>query len=140
MTTYNLALKIVVTVSMRDIITVTQVRAFLADARIKLDSRLATLVNNAPSGAQAVLDSTDYTLKADKIGPTLWSIYPKIILTITVADGITLNQVQTYLESYWDQFKTDFRALVATAPPQANAQIVKWHVHRLSGSVDEVEG
>ena len=138
MTTYNLYLKIVVTVSMRDIITVTQVRAFLADARSKLDARLATLVNNAPSGAQAVLDSTDYKLKADKSSPTLWSIYPKLSLVITVADGITLDQVQTYLESYWDQFKIDLRSLVATAPPQANAQIVEWHVHRLTGSVDDV--
>ena len=139
MTTYNLALKIVVTVSMRDIITVTQVRAFLADARSKLDARLATLVNNAPSGAQAVLDGTDYRLKTSKSTPTLWEIYPKITLTVTVADGITLNQVQTYLEGYWDQFKIDFRSLVATAPPQANAQIIEWHVHRLTGSVDEVE-
>ena len=139
MTTYNLVLKIVVTVSMRDIITVTQVRAFLADARSKLDSRLAALVNNAPSGAQAVLDGTDYKLKANKSTPTLWEIYPKIGLTVTVADGITLDQVQTYLEGYWDQFKADFRALVATAPPQANAQIIQWHVHRLAGSVNEVE-
>ena len=139
MTTYDLYLKIVVTVSMRDIITVTQVRAFLADGRSKLDARLATLVNNAPSGAQAVLNGTDYKLKAHKSTPTLWEIYPKIVVTITVADGITLDQVQTYLEGYWDQFKTDFRALVATAPPQANAQIVEWHVHRLTGAVNEVE-
>ena len=133
-------LKIVATLSIRDNITESQIRGFLAGARPDLETRIATLVANAPPVAEAVLDDTQFKLKVGSISPGLWTIYPKIMLTITVADGITETQVLGYLEGYWDQFKTVLRALIASAPGGANAQITEWHVHRLSGSVDEVEG
>ena len=135
----NLYLKIVATLSIRNNITENQIRGFLADARPNLESKLATLVANAPPAAEAVLDDVDFNLKVDSVGPGLWTIYPKIVLSITVADQITEAQVLGYLEGYWDQFKTILRALIGSAPGGANAQITGWHVHRLSGSVDEVE-
>ncbi len=132
-------LKIVATLSIRNNITEAQIRGFLADARPDLEAKLATLVANAPSVAEAVLDDIQFRLKVDAFGPGLWTIYPKIILTVTVADGITEDQVRGYLEGYWDQFKTVLRVLIGSAPGGANAQIIEWHVHRLSGSVNEVE-
>ncbi len=135
----NLYLKIVATLSIRNNITENQIRGFLADARPNLESKLATLVANAPPAAEAVLDDVDFNLKVDSVGPGLWTIYPKIVLSVTVADQITEAQVLGYLEGYWDQFKTVLRGLIGSAPAGANAQITEWHVHRLTGSVDEVE-
>ena len=132
-------LKIVATLSIRDNITESQIRGFLADARPDLEARIATLVANAPPVAQAVLDDTQFNLKVDPAGPGLWTIYPKLVLAVTVADGITEDQVFGYLDGYWDQFKTVLRAVIGTAPGGANAQITGWHVHRLTGDVDEVE-
>ncbi len=133
-------LKIVATLSIRDNITEGQIRGFLADARPDLETKLANLVANAPPAAEAVLDDTQVKLKVSSVGPGLWTIYPKLALTVTVADGITEAQVLGYLEDYWDQFKTVLRVLIGSAPAGANAQITEWHVHRLTGSVDEVEG
>ena len=135
----NFYLKIVATLSIRNNITEGQIRGFLAAARPDLETKLANLVANAPPVAEAVLDDTQFRLKVDPVSPGLWTIYPKIVLTVTVADEITKAQVLGYLEGYWDQFKTVLRALIGSAPGGANAQITEWHVHRLSGSVDEVE-
>ena len=133
-------LKIVATLSIRNNITEAQIRGFLADARPDLEAKIATLVGNAPPVAEAVLDNTQFKLKVDAQGPGLWTIYPKVVLSLTVADQITEAQVLGYLDGYWDQFKTVLRALIGSAPAGANAQITEWHVHRLTGSVDEVEG
>ncbi len=135
----NVYLKIVATLSIRDNITESQIRGFLAGARPDLETKFNTLIANAPPVAEAVLDDTQFNLKVNSISPGLWTIYPKIVLTVTVADGITEAQVLGYLEGYWDQFKTVLRTLIGTAPGGANARIIEWHVHRLSGSVDEVE-
>ena len=135
----NFYLKIVATLSIRNNITEGQIRGFLADARPDLETKLATLVANAPPAAEAVLDDVRFRLKVDPQGPGLWTIYPKIVLTITVADVITEDQVRGYLDRYWDQFKTVLRVLIGSAPAGVNAQITEWHVHRLSGDVDEVE-
>ncbi len=132
-------LKIVASLSIRNNITEAQIRGFLGDARQDLEAKIVALVANAPPVAEAVLDDTQFKLKVDPQGPGLWTIYPKISLTLTVADQITEDQVLGYLDGYWDQFKTVLRALIGTAPAGANAQITGWHVHRLSGSVDEVE-
>ena len=139
MAVYSVFLKIVVTLSIRNNITEGQIRGFLADARPDLEAKITTLVANAPPAAEAVLDNTDFKLKVDPQGPGLWTLYPKIVLTIAVADQITEAQVLGYLDGYWDQFKTVLRALIATVPGGANAQITKWHVHRLANHVDEVE-
>ena len=137
---FSFYLKIVATLSIRNNITESQIRGFLADARPDLETKLATLVGNAPPVAEAVLDDTRFNLRVNSTGPGLWTIYPKILLKVTVADGITEAQVLGYLEDYWDQFKTVLRALIGSTPAGANAQITEWHVHRLTGSVDEVEG
>ncbi len=132
-------LKIVASLSIRNNITEAQIRGFLADARPDFEAKIVTLVANAPPVAEAVLDDTRFKLKVDPQGLGLWTIYPKISLTLTVADQITEDQVLGYLEGYWDQFKTVLRTLVGTVPGGANAQITEWHVHRLSGHADEVE-
>ena len=132
-------LKIVATLSIRNNITEAQIRGFLADARPDLETKIATLVANAPPVAEAVLDDVGFKLKINSQGPGLWEIYPKITLSVSVADQITETQVRGYLDGYWDQFKTVLRALIGSAPAGANAQITDWHVHRLSGDVDEVD-
>ncbi len=137
--TLTIHLKIVASLSIRNNITEGQIRGFLADARPDLEAKLTTLIGNAPPVAEAVLDDIGFKLKVDLVGPGLWTIYPKVVLAITIADGISEAQVSGYLDDYWDQFKTVLRTLVGTAPGGANAQITGWHVHRLSGSVDEVE-
>ena len=144
---YSFTIKLVFWLSIRNNIIENQIRSYLADAKDNLIARLVTLVNNAPAAAQAsfsgpINEAIGYRLWVFSLDPVvggLWEIYPQIILRVTVADTITLNQVRTYLEGYWDQAKTDIRALVANAPAGANAQITEWHVHRLSGSVDELE-
>ncbi len=144
---YSFTIKIVFWLSIRNNIIENQIRSYLADSRDNLTARLVALVNNAPAAAQASLtgpvnEAIILKLKvvsSDPVAGGLWEIYPKIVMKITVADTITLNQVRTYLDDYWDQAKTDLRNLVANAPPGANAKITEWHVHRLSGSVDEVE-
>ena len=136
---YSFTIKLVFWLSIRDTIIENQIRSYLADARNNLSARLVNLVNNAPAAAQASLGAINFKLKVTSAEAGLWEIYPKVVIDITVADGITLNQVRTYLESYWDQAKTDLQALVANAPPGANAQITEWHVHRVAGSVDEIE-
>ena len=144
---YSFTIKLVFWLSIRNNIIENQIRSYLADAKDNLTARLVTLVNNAPAAAQAsftgpIDEAITLKLKvhsSDPIVGGLWEIYPKIVMKITVADNITLIQVRTYLDGYWDQAKTDLRALVANAPPGANAQITEWHVHRLSGSVDEIE-
>ncbi len=139
MVTYNFYLKLVARLSIRPNVSESQIRGYLADTKPKLDARLNTLVGNAPPVAQATLDDTRIKLKVGPYGPGLWEIYPKMSLTVTVADGITEQQVLGYLEGYWNQAKIDLRTLVANAPAGANAQILSWHVHRLTGDVDEVE-
>ncbi len=144
---YSFTIKLVFWLSIRNNIIENQIRSYLADAKDNLTARLVTLVNNAPAAAQASFTGPidqAITLKLkvvseDPINGGIWQIYPKIVMKITVADNITLNQVRTYLDSYWDQAKIVLRNLVANAPVGANAQITDWHVHRLSGSVDEVE-
>ncbi len=137
--TLSTYLKIVASLSIRDNITESQIRGFLANARPDLETKIATLVANAPPVAEAVLDDTQFKLQVIPHGPGLWTLYPKIVLTITVADQITDDQVSGYLDGYWDQFKTVLRTLVGTAPGGANAEITEWHVHRMTGPVDEVE-
>ncbi len=136
---YQFTIKMVFWLSIRDTIIENQIRSYLTDARNNLSARLVTLVNNAPAPAQASVGAINFKLKVTSVEAGLWEVYPKVVIDITVADGITLNQVRTYLESYWDQAKTDLRTLVANAPPGANAQITEWHVHRVAGSIDEVE-
>ena len=136
---YTFTIKLVFWLSIRDTIIENQIRSYLVDARNNLSARLVNLVNNAPAAAQASAGAINFKLKVTSVEAGLWEVYPKVVIDITVADGITLNQVRTYLESYWDQAKTDLRNLVANAPPGANAQITEWHVHRVTGSVDEVE-
>lgn len=139
MVTYNFYLKIVVTLSVKNNITEFQIRDYLTDVKPKLDTRLNALIGSAPPIAQATLDNIDISLRVHKISPGLWTIYPKMILTITVADEITEIQVRNYLEDYWDQVKIDFRTLIGNVPNQAKVKIIEWHIHRLSGSVDEDE-
>ncbi len=147
MTQYTFTIKIVFWLSIRNTVIENQIRSYLADAKDNLTARLVTLVNNAPAAAQAsftgpIDEAITLKLKvhsSDPIVGGLWEIYPKVVMKISVADNITLNQVRIYLEGYWDQAKADIRALVANAPPGANAQITEWHVHRVAGSVDEVE-
>lgn len=139
MATYNLFLKMVTELSVRNNVTEDQIRNFLANIEPRLKARLTALVNQAPQAASATLENTNFRLKIHKVGPGLWSIYPKLVLTITVADGITQTQVRSYLEGYWNQAKVDLRGLVGDAPRRNNVQILKWHVHRLSGDTDEAE-
>ncbi len=135
----NVYLKIVLRLSLRDNITEAQIRTFLADADPKLRARVTALVANAPVAAEAVLEDIGLKLKVDPIEPGIWEIYPKTVIDVSVADGITEAQVYGYLEGYWDQFKTDLRVLIASIPTGAQAQILSWHVHRLAGTMDEVE-
>ncbi len=139
MASYSIVMKIVAWLDIRDNITEAQIRSYLSGYQIAATARLQTLVDNAPSGAQAVLNGVTFKLKVNPVITGRWELYPKIVMDVTVADGITELQVRNYLEDYWDQFKADLKALVANAPAGANAQITEWHVHRLSGSVDEVE-
>ena len=139
MITYELTLKIVAYLSIRDNITEAQIRSYLASYDSAISGRISVLVSNAPATAQAVYNGTTFKLKVNPLAPGEWEIYPKAIVSITVADNITEQQVRNYLESFWDQFKSDLKGLVANAPSGANAQITEWHVHRSSGSVDEVE-
>ena len=139
MVSYSVNLKIVAWFTINNTVTEAQIRGYLANARPDLEAKITTLVNNAPAAAEAVLDGTQFKLKLTEQAPGEWELYPKLILTVTVADGITGLQVRNYLEDYWDQAKTVLRDLVATAPPGANAQLTEWHVHRLTGSVDEIE-
>ncbi len=135
----NTYLKIVLRLSLRDNITEAQIRNFLADTEPKLRSRVTALVANAPVVAEAVLENMQLKLKVDPVEPGAWAIYPKLGIDVSVADGITEAQVFGYLESYWDQAKIDLRSLIASIPTGAQAQILEWHVHRLTGSTDEVE-
>ncbi len=137
--TYSIYLKIVARLSVNKNVTESQIRGYLADAKSKLNARLDTLIGNAPPVAAATLGDTSIGLKVVPIGPGLWELYPKMVLTVTVADEITELQVRNFLEGYWDQAKTDLRTLVGNVPDGMNATIVSWHVHRLSGDVDEVE-
>ena len=139
MTTYVFVLKLVAWLSVRDNVTESQIRGYLSGVQSAVTSRLTTLVSNAPPGAQAVLNDVGFRLKVHSFAPGEWELYPKIVMDVTVVDGITMNQIRVYLEDYWDQAKSDLRGLIAGAPAGANAQIIEWHVHRLSGSVDEVE-
>ena len=137
--TYEMVMKIVAYLSIRDDITEGQIRSYLVTYDAAFSGRISALVSSAPAVAEAVYNGTQFKLKVDSSIPGQWEIYPKGIISVTVADGITLAQVRNYLESFWDQFKTDLKALVANAPAAVNAEITEWHVHRLSGSVDEVE-
>ena len=139
MVSYSINLKIVSWFTINDTVTEAQIRGYLANTRPDLEAKITTLVANAPAAAEAVLDGTQFTLKLTEQAPGEWELYPKMVLDVSVADGITLAQILNYLEDYWDQAKTVLRNLVANAPAGANAQITEWHVHRLSGSVDEVE-
>ena len=139
MVTYNFYLKIVATLSIRSNVTEAQIRSFLANSRDDLEAKINTIVSNAPPVAEAVLDNVSFKLKVNSFSPGLWEIYPKIVLTISVADSITELQVQNFLEGYCDQFKVVLRNLVASVPANRQAVILDWHVHRLSGHVDEVE-
>ena len=132
-------MKLVAWLDIRNNVTEAQIRGYLAGFKDNADARLQALVDAAPGGAQAVLDSTDYKLKVNSVGVGEWELYPKIVMNVTMADGITISQVLNYVESYWDQAKDDLRTLVSSAPAGANAAITQWHVHRLSGSVDELE-
>ena len=42
-------------------------------------------------------------------------------------------------EGYWAGFKTDMRTMVGNVPAGAQARIVDWHIHRLTGDQNEVE-
>lgn len=139
MISYSVVMKILAWLDIRNNVTESQIRGYLAGFKDDADARLQALVDAAPGAAQAVLDGTSYKLKVNPIEVGKWELYPKIVMDVTVADGITMSQVLLYVESYWDQAKTDLRALVASAPAGANAAITEWHVHRLSGSVDELE-
>ncbi len=139
MVTYDLYLKIVVRLSVKNNVTESQIRGYLVDAKPKLVARLGALVAAAPPAAQATLDATTVKLKVNRLGLGMWEVYPKIVLTVTVADTITETQVANFLEGYWDQAKTDLRTLVGNAPAGAKAKILSWHVHRLTGDVNEVE-
>ena len=136
---YTFTMKLVAWLTMNTNVNETQIRNFLSDYQTNVTARLTTLVANAPPVAQAVLNDVGYKLKVTTFDPGSWEIYPKVIMDLTVADGITMNQVRLYLEDFWDQAKADLRTLVANTPPGANVQITEWHVHRLSGSTDEIE-
>ena len=139
MVTYNFTMKLVFTLFIRNDITETQIRSYLVSYEADFASTIDTLINDAPSAAQAVNNGTTFKLKVDPFTTGIWQVYPKTILSVTVADNITLLQVKAYLETGYDLFKADIRAMVAAAPAAVNAQISDWHVHRLSGSVDELE-
>ena len=139
MAQYSINLKVVAWLSIREFVIENQIRGYLADARPKMLTRVAALVAAAPPAANASLDDTQFKLKVTSVEAGVWELYPKMVIFVSVADNITRTQVRNFLEDYWDQFKADLRTLVANAPAGANAQITDWHVHRLSGSVDEVE-
>ncbi len=139
MAEYTINLKMVVWLSIRDNVIENQIRGYLADARTKMRARIDALVAAAPPAAQASVVGQEFKLKVHSIEAGVWELYPKMLITISVANNITRTQVLNFLEDYWNQFKSDMRTLVANAPTGANATITDWHVHRLSGSVDEVE-
>ena len=136
---YTIRLKTVAWLSIRDNVIENQIRGYLADIRSQMRDRIDTLVAAAPSAATASLVNTEFRLKVTNFGPGEWELYPKMVLTVSVASNITLTQVLNFLENYYDQFKSDMKTLIANAPAGANAQITEWHVHRLAGSVDELE-
>ena len=139
MVSYQIILKIVLNFTANSSVTESQIRGYLADTRPDLEAQIATLVANAPAAAEAVLDGTQFKLKVTEQGVGEWELYPKMILDVTVADGITEFQVRNFLETYWEQTKTVLRNLVSSAPEGANIQLTQWHVHRLSSPVDEIE-
>ncbi len=139
MVEYSVNLKMVAWLSIRDNVIENQIRNYLADVRVKMRARIDALVAAAPSAAQASVVGQEFKLKVTSVEAGIWELYPKLVITVSVADGITRTQVLSFLEDYWDQFKIDMRTMVTNAPPGANARITEWHVHRLSGSVDEME-
>ncbi len=139
MVQYSLNLKMVAWLSIRDNVIENQIRGYLGDTRVLMRARMDALVASAPSAAQAIIVGEFFRLKVTSAEAGIWELYPKMVITVSVSDNITRAQVRNFLEDYWDQFKVDLRTMVANAPGGANAQITEWHVHRLSGSVDEVE-
>lgn len=105
-----------------------------------LHSKVSNLVAAAPAADQARLGMTDYRLKAIQISSTEWELYPKDVVYTIVDMATTEDDVRGFYEGYYDSAKQTIRDALIAAPAALNLQILGWHVHRLTGDVDELEG
>lgn len=67
---------------------------------------------------------------------TRHSLYPKFVIVVDVEDPRTLQQIRNAIEPAIDVFKAEVRRLAANDP---RTTIVRWHIHRAAGPVDELE-
>lgn len=127
--------------SIKPSIAESQIKSFLAGYRGQAETYLQGLVAAAPSAAQATyVGSTFEYEQFTNEGPGRWWIEITMMLTVEVADSIEAEQVWGYLVDYYTETKVKFRALVAAAPNNTKAEIVRWHIHRgYAASDDSVE-
>ena len=129
--TRQVRLKFVMYLSTAAFITESQIRTYLSDFGSQATTWITNTINSAQPADAATLDSIAGKGKVNNLASGEWEVYPKPILTVTVADSITRAQAHAFLRGFFDDAKTKLRNLIAGTPPGAQAVITGWHVHSI---------
>ncbi len=139
MVTYQVWFKVVMEITTALGVSHSQIRSFFAAYEEQGTAFFQNAIDSAPNGAQAVLDGVNWRLEVSG-GNGLWTVYPKPVVTVSVANHITKRQVKAFLRGFIDDAKAKLANLVASAPGGAEATVVDFHVHRLAANGTEQGG